>query len=121
MRFVATIILAMLLVAAQTCWKLAVDGHTGLFAAHGLSVSKVLGFVFAPFTLLGAALYVVATGLYMFLLSRYQFSFVQAMSIPLSLLFSVGVAAAFFHDHLSLVNVLGAAVIVAGIVLFTLR
>ncbi|HSX34369.1 MAG TPA: hypothetical protein VLF62_01875 [Candidatus Saccharimonadales bacterium] len=120
MRYIATIALALLLVTAQTCWKLAVNGHTALFSGN-VTFGKLLGFIFSPLTLLGMVLYVVATGLYMVLLSRYNFSFVQAMVIPLSLLFSLLVATTFFHDHLSVINMVGAAIIVAGIILFTLR
>ena len=121
MRYIGTIILAVVLVVAQSCWKLAVDHHASVFSGHGLTVSKVLGFVFTPLTLLGGVLYAVATALYMYLLSRYNFSFVQAMSLPLVLLFSVTVATVFFGDRLSLINFVGAAIIVVGIVLFTLR
>lgn len=120
MRYIATIVLALLLVTAQSCWKLAVSGHTALFAGN-ITFGKLVEFVFSPLTLLGMVLYVVATGLYMVLLSRYNFSFVQAMVIPLSLVFSVSIATIFFHDHLSVVNIIGMAVIVIGIILFTLR
>jgi drug/metabolite transporter (DMT)-like permease len=120
MRYIATIVLALLLVTAQSCWKLAVGGHTALFAGN-ISFGKVLGFIFSPLTLVGMVLYVAATGLYMVLLSRYNFSFVQAMVIPLSLVFSVSIATIFFHDHLSIVNIVGLAIIVVGIILFTLR
>jgi len=120
MRYIATIVLALLLVTAQSCWKLAVNGHTALFAGN-VTLGKLVSFVFSPLTLLGMVLYVVATGLYMVLLSRYNFSFVQAMVIPLSLVFSVSIATIFFHDHLSIVNIIGMAVIVVGIILFTLR
>ena len=121
MQYIFSIIFAGLLVTAQSCWKLSVGRNAELFSGHGFGLSKLLNFAFAPLTLAGILLYVIATGLYMYLLSKYQFSTVQAMVITLSLLLSVGIAVAFFGDRLGVVNFLGVGLIVVGIVLINVR
>jgi drug/metabolite transporter (DMT)-like permease len=120
MQLVLSIVFALLLVTGQTCWKTAVDKHAALF--HGpVAAANVLAFVLSPLVLLGGCVYVVATGLYFFMLSRYNFSTVQAMAIPLSLLFSIAVAVSLFNERLAAVNYLGVILIAAGIVLVVMR
>ncbi|HJQ09263.1 MAG TPA: hypothetical protein VJ836_07330 [Candidatus Saccharimonadales bacterium] len=120
MQYLFSIVFALLLVLAQSCWKLSVDAHKGVFDGT-ITIAKAIGFVFSPLTIFGVVVYVVATVCYMFMLSKYQFSMIQATAIPLSLIFSVMVATIFFHDHLTLVNLCGIALIAAGLVLLSLR
>ncbi len=115
MQYIIAVTLAALLVAGQACWRVASASHAALFAGHGITFSKVLGFVFSPLTLLGTVLYVVATVMYMFLLSRYHFSTIQGMLVALSLIFSVLIAVVFFHERLSMVNIAGMVLLLVGI------
>lgn len=120
MRYILSFVFAALLVIAQSSWKVAVNASHSPFKT-GLSVHSALRFVLSPLVILGIALYAVAMLLYMYLLSKYQFSFIQSLAIPVSLLFSIAVAVSFFGESLSYVNYLGLLFIVVGIVLITLR
>jgi drug/metabolite transporter (DMT)-like permease len=120
MQYVLSFIFASLLVAAQSSWKVAVGAETSPFK-HGFTLVSTLHFVFSPLVILGAVIYAVATALYMYLLSKYQFSHVQSLSIPLSLIVSIVAATVFFDDKLSIVNYFGLALVVTGIVLITTK
>ncbi len=120
MKYPLSLLFAVLLVAAQSSWKVAVDSSKSPFHTD-LTLHSVARFVFSPLVLLGMFIYALALLLYMYLLSKYQFSFIQSMAIPLSLIFSILVAVAFFNEHLILVNYAGLVLIVFGIVLITLR
>lgn len=108
-----------MLVAAQSCWKLAVNAEHSPFQ-NQLNASSIIKFALSPLVIAGLVIYAAATLLYMYLLSRYKFSLIQSLAIPLSLLFSIGVAVIFFGDHLTIINYIGLVFIVAGIVFMTL-
>ncbi|HSX16790.1 MAG TPA: hypothetical protein VLH86_01675 [Patescibacteria group bacterium] len=120
-QYVLGLFFAGLLVVAQSCWRTAVSSHTALFSGQGLTVSKVIAFAFAPLTLLGIVLYVLATALYMYMLSRYHFSAVQGIVLAFSLILSITIAVVFFHERLTLVNIIGVALLLGGITLLNLR
>jgi uncharacterized membrane protein len=120
MRYLLPMLFAAMLVVAQSCWKHAV-GLAGSPFKDETSVYAVVRFVLSPWVIAGALLYVAGIGLYMHLLAKYEFSFVQALVIPLSLIFSIVIAVSFFGEQLSVLNYIGLVVIVAGIVLLTLR
>ena len=68
----------------------------------------------------GILLYAIATLLYLYLLSRYKFTIVQSLAIPLSLIFSIFVATTFFNDSLSVLNYTGLLAVLIGVLLITL-
>jgi len=120
MQYILSIIFAVLLVVAQSSWKHAVGAADTPFKT-GFSLDSVVRFAVSPFVILGMLIYLAAIFLYMYLLSKYEFSFVQSIAIPLSLVFSMIVATALFGESLSLVNYVGLVVVVFGIVLITTR
>lgn len=120
MQYILSLLFASLLVAAQSSWKVAVNSDGNPFN-RTLSLISVIKFMFTPLVLMGIALYLMATLLYFYLLSKYRFSMVQSIAIPMSLIFSLMVATAFFGEQLSLINFIGLILVVAGIVLLTLR
>lgn len=120
MQYLLSVIFAGLLVTAQTSWKLGVDNVGSPFKSD-LTILSAIRFLFSPLVLAGMVLYIVATLLYMYLLSRYEFSLVQSLAIPLSLIFSIVVAVSFFDEHLTLVNYAGLLIVVVGLVLVSLR
>lgn len=120
MQYILSLVFAAMLVVAQTSWKRAVDAAQSPF--HGnLSVSTFVRFIFSPLVLLGIVIYALAVFLYMYLLSKYQFSLIQSMVIPTSLIFSIFVAVTLFGESLSYVNYSGLFFIVLGIVLINMH
>lgn len=119
-KYLYCIAFAALLVTAQATWKSGVGVHKELFEDR-LSFSGVLSFVFSPHVIAGGFLYIVATGLYFYMLSKYEFSFIQALAIPLSLIFSLAVATVFFNETISLISMVGVLFIIIGILIFSLN
>jgi len=119
-RYLFSLLFAAMLVAAQSCWKIAADKSSNPFQA-GASAHTITSFVFSPLVVGGTVIYLFATFLYMFLLSHYEFSFVQSLAIPGSLIFSILVAITFFGETLSAVNYAGLLFVTIGIALLTLR
>lgn len=120
MQYLFTLLFATLLVIAQSSWKVFVDRHKELFS-DGIQITKLIPALFSFYFLVGLIIYVVATLLYMYMLSRYSFSMVQGLAIPLTLIFSMVVAVVFFGDRLTVINITGIALIALGIVLLVLN
>jgi undecaprenyl phosphate-alpha-L-ara4N flippase subunit ArnE len=121
MVYVLGLIVALQLVVGQSLWKLGTERSGFTLSADYLLSSKVWSFVFSPFTIAGLLIYAIATVLYMGMLSKYQYSIVQGVVVPLSLIFAFAIARFFFHERVSLVNVLGLVLLVIGIGLVTKR
>ncbi len=120
MLYALSIIFALLLVTAQSLWKVAVT-HQETVATNAHILKKLSGLLTSPLFIVGAVIYVIATLLYFYLLSKYQYSFIQMLVIPLSLVFSITSARIFFSENLQLINYIGIAVIVIGIILVSLK
>lgn len=114
MIYILSIIFASLLVLAQTSWKIGVDltktSNATLGVKQVFSALLSLNFIF------GAFIYVVATLLYLYLVSKYKFSTVQTLAIPLSLIFSILVSSTVFNEHITQKTILGVIIIVIGII-----
>ncbi|WP_321575618.1 EamA family transporter [Paenibacillus guangzhouensis] len=96
-----------LLVAGQIAWKI------GLQQAGGIHFGNLFSVLFSPLILLGIALYALATGLWLVVLSRLPLS----LAYPLqSLAYAIGIFAAWyvFGESVPLNRWIGAAVIVLG-------
>jgi drug/metabolite transporter (DMT)-like permease len=100
------------LVFGQTSWKIGMEN----LHVHGNLIQKFIQFVFSPFILLGFVLYIVATVIWMYLLSKYPLSFLyplQSIAYVLSLL----VGLFLFKEQIPLTRWVGTAVILAGVYL----
>jgi drug/metabolite transporter (DMT)-like permease len=115
MIYILTAITALLLVSGQSLWKMAannLDKSSPLI--H--SLSKVL---LTPQFIVGAFLYALATLIYLWLFSKYNYSVVQLSLIAFSVILSSLIAVLFFKEHFSIINVVGVFVLIAGIMLVT--
>lgn len=121
MFYLFAVIVAALLVSGQSLWKVGVEKiHFELTPSFFFS-HKIFGLIFSPYVLLGLVLYVFATLLYLNMLAKYPYSHVQAAVIPLSLLASFIIAYFIFSEHFSILNMLGALIILVGIGLVTIK
>jgi drug/metabolite transporter (DMT)-like permease len=64
---------------------------------------------------LGAGVYILATLLYFYMLSRLRFFSVQIAMTGLSIVFSMMLAVVLFHERPGIMNVAGAATVLLGI------
>lgn len=114
MIFILTSLLfTLLLVLAQVLWKFAVTSSM----SNGFEINKISQLLIDAKVILGIVLYIVATLIYFYLQSKYQFSRVQLVVIPLSLVLSIFAGMIFFNEKLGIVNYFGVIIIFIGIFL----
>jgi drug/metabolite transporter (DMT)-like permease len=100
------------LVFGQTAWKY------GMQNVHlqGSLIAKFFQFVFSPFILLGFALYIIATVVWMYLLSKLPLSFLYPLQ-SLAYVFSIVIAILIFKEHVPAIRWVGTGVILLGVYL----
>ncbi|MBI4101541.1 MAG: hypothetical protein HY443_01075 [Candidatus Nealsonbacteria bacterium] len=104
-----TFSVVIMIVAGQILWKLGVTGKIHDFSSFWLAVMT-------PQVLLGAAIYLVATVVWIYILSKYQYHLVYPL---FSLSFVLGLLASRFilHEQVGLVSWVGVGVITLGIII----
>lgn len=107
-------IMAMLLVLAQSLWATAIKGKdsvltgsVGEIAIHLISNWKMWA---------GAFIYIIATLLYFYMLSKLKFFSVQIAMTGLSIVFSVGLSSVLFHERIAIINIIGILLVLVGVV-----
>jgi len=105
-------VMAGLLVLGQTMWGTVIRGGHAL---EGSPQTVVMNLLRAPRMWLGVAIYIFATLLYFFMLSKLRFFSVLLAIIRHSIVFSTALAAVVFHERPGAVNLLGALIVLAGV------
>jgi len=98
-----------LLVSGQTLWKLGLARHPQL---RGIGDAVIV--MFSPWMIAGIALYVIATVIWIYLLSRMPLSLlypIQSIAYVLAVVVSIYV----FHEHVSWTRWLGVGIIMVGV------
>jgi len=110
-------LMALLLVTAQATWGTAIKRQHLLEG----SPSKVLGnLISSPRIWIGILIYIAATAVYFLLLSKAKFFSIQVSMTAISIIFSTLLATILFHEKISLLNGIGAALVLVGLA-FVLR
>jgi multidrug transporter EmrE-like cation transporter len=119
MFYLLGFLFAILLVGGQSLYKVALD-NAGFELSLGFLLSKrMLEFLLSWEFLVGVMLYLLATGINFYMLTRFKFSSIQGLAIPIGLVFSFLAGAWFFKDGISPVNILGLIIIIFGVFIAT--
>lgn len=113
----SSVLFALMLASGQSLWKVAVTKHP----LNEPSISSYLQVILSPYFIAGLLLYGLSVVIYLYALAHFEFSRVQALAIPLSLVFSILAAWLIFHEQLSFKNILGIGIIFLGIYLVISR
>jgi drug/metabolite transporter (DMT)-like permease len=105
-------VMACLLVLAQALWGSVIKNQHALKGNAGTIANNLFS---NPRMWLGALIYIIATLLYFYMLSRLRFFSVQLAMTGLSIAFSTLLAFSFFHESISAINILGAFIVLAGV------
>lgn len=108
-----------MLIVGQTLWKYGVM-HMQI-EQHATLVKKALAIGFNPYILLGCVVYVIATVFYIYTIGKYAYGTSYAMIVALSLIFATTVAATFFQEKITPINVAGVIVMLIGVFLVLKR
>jgi len=107
--YLLVLVNVVLLVSGQTLWKLGIPSDAPLN-----SLGKVIMVMFSPWVIAGLALYVVATVIWIYLLSRLPLSLLYPLQ-SLAYVAAVVVSIFVFHEHVSLMRWIGVAIILVGV------
>lgn len=117
MQYILAVGVALMLVAGQSLWKVGIMQMSG----DGSLMQKLLSLAFSPAIVGGCFIYVIATLLYMYTIGRYEYSTSYAMIVSASLIIATITAGIIFHEKISLINILGVAIILCGVLLVLKR
>lgn len=106
----------LLITSGQVLWKLGLNRIGGFYLGEYGLVGNLYRILTSPFVIAGFAVYIIATGFFMYLLSRYDISLVIPIS-SVSFIFSLIAGAYIFHEQISLTRITGVFVIIAGILM----
>jgi drug/metabolite transporter (DMT)-like permease len=112
MKYVLILINIICLVFGQTAWKI------GLGNLHltGNIIQKLFQFFFSPFIFLGFILYIIATGIWMYLLSKLPLSFLYPLQ-SLAYVIALFIALFLFKEQIPVTRWIGTGVILVGVYL----
>jgi drug/metabolite transporter (DMT)-like permease len=106
-------LMALLLVTAQATWGTAIKKQHILEGSASKIVTNLLT---SPRIWIGILIYILATGVYFLLLSKAKFFSIQVSMTALSIIFSTILAAILFNEKISALNIIGAALVLFGLV-----
>lgn len=118
MIYILALIISASLSTGQALWGSAVKSIAGSSSNIG-NVQLVLEMLKTYKFWLGAALYLLSTVVYFILLSKAKFFSVQLTMTGVAIIVSVLTSYFFFHEHITLLNLLGVLFVIGGIVLVT--
>ena len=121
MQYLEALFVALQLVAGQSLWKVAVKNHNFGLSKEFLLSKDFLAFCFSPQVLGGLFIYGFATFFYMYLLSKYQYSWIQSFVTSLTIILALLIAGFIFKEKISPVNIFGVGVIIVGIIFVSQR
>jgi drug/metabolite transporter (DMT)-like permease len=106
----------LLITSGQVLWKLGLSRIGGFYLSEYSLLGNLFRILMNPFVIAGFVVYIIATGFFMFLLSKYDISLVIPIS-SVSFVFSLIAGAYIFHEQISLMRISGVFVIIAGILM----
>lgn len=121
MLYISGLGFALFIVAGQALYNAAVNKIGFELSLEFLLSKRLFELLLSWQFLLGMALFLTATGINLWMYTKYEFSSVQAVVVPLVLAFSFIAGAWFFKDEISALNTLGFFVLIAGVILATIK
>lgn len=105
-----------LITSGQVLWKIGLQKSGGFYIAEMGLIHNVFRVLSNIWVFSGFVVYIIATGFFMFLLSKYDISLVIPIS-SVSFIFSLVAGAFIFNEQISLMRFIGVIVIIIGILL----
>jgi len=121
MLYLFGLIFSALLVVGQTFYKYAVERASFEPTAAFLFSKKMLEFLTSWQFLTGLSAFIVASLISFWMLTKFQFTSIQAVTVPVVMGLSYIVGAWVFKDEISGINLIGLGVLAVGVVLASMR
>lgn len=100
-------------------WKIGLDKANFVFSPRAIFSWDFAMIIFSPAIIIGFLSYGLATILYMVLLSKFEYTNLQAVVVSSSLLFTFIAASLLFGEKISAVNIFGLLLLLAGVIFVT--
>jgi drug/metabolite transporter (DMT)-like permease len=105
-----------LIVSGQVLWKIAIDNNDGLINSKYSVVQNVWNLLTSPYMLSGLFIYMFATVFWMYLLGKYDYSFIYPL-FSITYVLSFIFAYFLFNETITLYKVIGVMFIILGVII----
>ena len=112
---ILSLLCSLMLAIGQICWKLALAGQT-----LSWNLSQIFALVFKPLFIAGVLLYCIATIFWIYLLSKYELSYIYPM-IAFAYVFGAVLSIVVLKEHVSLIRMSGIMFVVVGVAIIGLN
>lgn len=119
MFYLYSVLFSFFVVSGQALYNKAVNDENFELSASFFFSKKMVGLITNPMLIGGFALFLGATAVSFWMYTKYDFSSIQAATVPVILIFSYLVNYFFFDGKITLMNVLGFAIIAIGVFVAT--
>ncbi len=119
MFYLYSILFSFFVVAGQSLYNKAVNDENFELSIGFLFSKKMIGLITNPMLIGGFVLFLGATAVSFWMYTKYDFSSIQAATVPVILVFSYLVNYWFFDGKIGLSNIIGFVVIAAGVLIAT--
>lgn len=112
--FLSAMLGSFLITLGQVLWKIAIDKNGGLINSNFSIYQNILNIFLSPYMLSGLMIYLFATVFWMYLLGKYQYSYIYPM-FSMTYIFSFIFAIFLFGEIISIGKIIGIIFIIMGI------
>jgi uncharacterized membrane protein len=106
---------AFMITTGQVLWKIAIDGNGGLVNSKLSITHNISNLLFSPYMISGIVVYCIATIFWMYLLGRYEYSYIYPM-MAITYIISFLYAMILFKETIGLEKMVGVVLIIIGII-----
>jgi drug/metabolite transporter (DMT)-like permease len=103
-----------MIVLGQVLWKIAIDEKGGLIDKNLTLFHNVTALLSSPYMLSGILIYFVATVFWMYLLGKFEYSFIYPL-FSMTYIISFIFASLVFHESITAYKIIGVVLIMAGV------
>ena len=115
---VFTVITSILITGGQVLWKIGLHNINGFYLKEYNLFENIYRIIKSGYILTGFAVYVLATGFFMYLLSKHELSLIIPI-MSISFIFALIAGIIFFHEEVNTYRWFGVVVIILGVYLIT--
>jgi len=119
MIYIFGLLVAFQIVLGQILWKVGVTRLGGNLNAKFVFSAEIFKLILSPYFIAGVISYGMATIMFMLLLSKYNYTNLQAVVVSSSLTLTFIAASILFDEKISMFNLLGFVFLLCGVVLVT--
>ena len=119
MFYVYSVLFSFFVVAGQAMYNKAVNEENFELTTGFLLSKKMIGLITNPFLIGGFVLFIGATAVSFWMYTKYDFSNIQAATVPIILVFTYLINYFFFDGSIGLANMVGFAIIILGVLVAT--